>query len=116
MGARVATSSLERAALEMLVRTLASSSTEGTSLLLGGMQVWLINVVGFGLLFWEIDRGGPVARHTLARERLPSADWRFSQDENQDTVREVAASSRSEQLEAGLHRLPLRLAHQLECF
>jgi hypothetical protein len=80
-------------ALGMLVRTLSSPGTEGISLLLGGMQVWVTNVIGFGLLYWEIDRGGPVARHTLARERLLPADWRFSQDENQDTVREVAVGS-----------------------
>jgi uncharacterized membrane protein len=80
-------------ALGMLVRTLGSSGTAGTSLLLGGMQVWLTNVIGFGLLYWEIDRGGPVARHTLARDRLPPADWRFSQDENQGAVREVALGS-----------------------
>ncbi|WP_245603667.1 hypothetical protein [Intrasporangium oryzae] len=80
-------------ALGMLVRTLTSSKAQGTSLLLAGMQVWLTNVIGFGLLFWEIDRGGPVARHTLARERLAPADWRFSQDENQDAVREVATGS-----------------------
>src|SRR6476659_4340190 len=80
-------------ALGMLVRTLTSSDTDATSLLLAGMQVWLTNVIGFGLLFWEIDRGGPVARHTLARDRLRPADWRFSQDENQDNVREVAATS-----------------------
>lgn len=80
-------------ALGMLVATLTSSTTNGTQLLLGGMQVWVTNVIGFGLLFWEVDRGGPVARHTLRRERLPPADWRFSQDENQDTVREVALGS-----------------------
>ena len=80
-------------ALGMLVRTLTSPATEGTALLLGGMQVWVTNVIGFGLLYWELDRGGPVARHTLARDRLPPAEWRFSQDENQDTVREVAVSS-----------------------
>ena len=80
-------------ALGMLVATLTSSTTNGTQLLLGGMQVWVTNVIGFGLLFWEVDRGGPVARHTLRRERLPPADWRFSQDENQDSVREVALGS-----------------------
>jgi hypothetical protein len=80
-------------ALGMLVNTLTSSKAEGTSLLLAGMQVWVTNVIGFGLLFWEVDRGGPVARHTLARNQLPPADWRFSQDENQDAVREVAAGS-----------------------
>jgi len=80
-------------ALGMLVNTLDSSSTDGVALLLGGMQVWVTNVIGFGLLYWEIDRGGPVPRHTVARDRLAMADWRFSQDENRDTVREVAAGS-----------------------
>ncbi|MGO4601323.1 hypothetical protein [Terrabacter sp. 2YAF2] len=80
-------------ALGMLVRALASAKPGGMPLLLAGMQVWLTNVIGFGLLFWELDRGGPVSRHTLARDRLPAADWRFSQDENQDTVIEVAATS-----------------------
>ena len=80
-------------ALGMLVNTLTSSKAQGSALLLAGMQVWVTNVIGFGLLFWEIDRGGPVARHTLARHQLPPADWRFSQDENQDAVREVSAGS-----------------------
>ncbi|WP_374969022.1 hypothetical protein [Terrabacter sp. BE26] len=80
-------------ALAMLVRTLTEANPNGMPLLLAGMQVWLTNVIGFGLLFWELDRGGPVARHTVARDRMPPADWRFSQDENQDTVTEVAATS-----------------------
>jgi hypothetical protein len=80
-------------ALAMLVRALTSSKPDGMPLLLAGMQVWLTNVIGFGLLYWELDRGGPVARHTLARDRMPPADWRFSQDENQDAVVEVASTS-----------------------
>lgn len=80
-------------ALGMLVNTLTSSKAAGSSLLLAGMQVWVTNVIGFGLLYWEMDRGGPVARHTLARNQIAPADWRFSQDENQDAVREVAAGS-----------------------
>ena len=55
--------------------------------------VIVANVIGFGLLFWELDRGGPVARHTQSRNRLAPADWRFSQDENRDTATEVAATS-----------------------
>ncbi|NUR15158.1 MAG: hypothetical protein HOQ13_02465 [Dermatophilaceae bacterium] len=80
-------------ALGMLVASLGSSDAGGTPLLVAGMQVWLTNVIGFGLLFWEVDRGGPVARQTVSRDRLPPADWRFSQDENQDAVQEVAAGS-----------------------
>ena len=81
------------AALGMLIATLVVPSTSGGSLLLAAMQVWLTNVIGFGLLFWELDRGGPVARHELAREEFPAADWRFSQDENGDNVGEVARGS-----------------------
>jgi hypothetical protein len=80
-------------ALARLITTLNKSSTSGTALLVGGMQVWLTNVIGFGLLYWELDGGGPVALHTLRRDRMPPADWRFSQEENSDAVIEVAASS-----------------------
>ncbi|MGN6609030.1 MAG: hypothetical protein ACTHMS_18710 [Jatrophihabitans sp.] len=78
-------------ALVRLVATL--SSTPGTGLLVAAMQVWLTNVIGFALLFWELDRGGPVSRHKQRRDLLPPADWRFSQDENADNVIEVARGS-----------------------
>ena len=80
------------AALGLLIARLVVPGTSGGSLLLGAMQVWITNVIGFGLLFWELDRGGPVARRNLRKE-LPPADWRFSQDENDDAVVEVAAGS-----------------------
>jgi hypothetical protein len=80
-------------ALGMLVSSLTQPATPGGSLLLGAMQVWLTNVIGFALLFWELDRGGPVARRRVRRDELPPADWRFSQDENGDNVSEVAATS-----------------------
>ena len=79
--------------LGLLISSLSSKGTPGGPLLIAGMQVWLTNVIGFALLFWELDRGGPVARGKLARTQLPAADWRFSQDENDDTVTEVAATA-----------------------
>jgi len=75
---------------------LVSQITEGQSkgdLLIAAMQIWLTNVIGFGLLYWELDRGGPVVRREAAREDLPDADWRFSQDENDDAVIEVSRGS-----------------------
>ncbi len=81
------------AALGMLIATLVSPGAAGGSLLVAAMQVWLTNVIGFGLLFWELDRGGSVARRKVRRDELPPADWRFSQDENDDAVVEVAVSS-----------------------
>lgn len=42
---------------------------------------------------WELDRGGPVARKQWDRHELPPADFRFPQDEDQDTSEEVAEQS-----------------------
>ena len=79
-------------ALGMLVSELTGRES-GTHLLVAAMQIWLTNVIGFGLLYWELDRGGPVVRREAQREDLPDADWRFSQDENDDAVIEVSRGS-----------------------
>jgi len=80
-------------ALGILVAQLLTPSPTAPSLLVAAMQVWLTNVIGFGLLYWELDRGGPVARRIEDRSALPPADWRFSQDENHDAITEVARGS-----------------------
>jgi hypothetical protein len=82
-------------ALGMLVHSISRSDASGGPLLVAAMQVWLTNVIGFALLYWELDRGGPVARALRPRDRLDPADWRFSQDENADAVTEVAATASS---------------------
>ncbi|SOD70278.1 hypothetical protein SAMN05892883_4420 [Jatrophihabitans sp. GAS493] len=80
-------------ALGLLVDHLTQHNAKGGSLLVAGLQVWATNVIAFGLLFWNIDRGGPVARSKLPRDKLPLADFRFSHDEDHDAVVEVAAGS-----------------------
>jgi hypothetical protein len=81
-------------ALVLLLLKLASPDLpKGAGLLLAALQVWGTNVIVFGLIFWELDRGGPVARSNTKRELLDSADFRFSHDENHDTVTEVARDS-----------------------
>lgn len=81
-------------ALALLIHDLvAGSADSGQALLLGALQVWLTNVIAFGLVYWELDRGGPVKRTQAGRADLPLADFRFSQDENDDAVEEVAAGS-----------------------
>jgi hypothetical protein len=82
-------------ALAMLVQSISSDGASGGPLLVAAMQVWLTNVIGFALLYWELDRGGPVARARQPRDELNPADWRFSQDENADAVEEVAATASS---------------------
>jgi len=79
------------AAFVTLVHALVSGHAHsGSTLLLAALQVWLVNIIGFALLYWELDRGGPVPRSTADRKKLPAADWRFSQDENDDASDEVA--------------------------
>lgn len=67
----------------ILIATLVSESGNaltGRELLLTGGTVWLANAVAFGLVFWELDCGGPVARALSSAPRRP--DFQFPQDEN----------------------------------
>ena len=55
--------------------------------------MWVTNVIAYGLIYWELDRGGPVPRTQRPREDLPPADFRFPQDEDHDAIVEVARGS-----------------------
>lgn len=77
----------------LLHRLVSTDDSRAVELLIAAGQVWLTNVIVYGLAFWELDRGGPVARTHLSRDRLPRADFRFPQDEDHDTVDEVQAGS-----------------------
>jgi uncharacterized membrane protein len=46
------------------------------TLLASGALVWMGNALIFGLLYWELDGGGPIARH---RRERPFPDFAFSQ-------------------------------------
>ena len=81
-------------AFAFLVHELVSGRThQGSLLLLAAFQIWLTGIISFALIFWELDRGGPVIRSMTARSDLPPADFRFPQDEDADTVTEVARRS-----------------------
>lgn len=41
---------------------LTGGKTDGTQLILSAIQIWLTNVLIFGLWYWELDRGGPGRR------------------------------------------------------
>jgi uncharacterized membrane protein len=82
------------AVLVLLVgRLVDGKAPNGKQLLLAALQVWLTNVIAYGLAYWELDRGGPVMRTQRDRDKLPPADFRFSQDENDDAITEVARGS-----------------------
>jgi hypothetical protein len=54
---------------------------DGRPLIIAGIVLWVTNVLLFGLWYWELDRGGPVAR-ALDQEDLP--DFLFPQMANPD--------------------------------
>lgn len=66
----------------LVVSLLARSGGHitGRQLLFSGGVVWFTDVVAFGLAFWELDCGGPVARALTTTPRKP--DFQFPQDEN----------------------------------
>lgn len=81
-------------ALLALIRDLLSTGLEDASgILLTALQVWATNVIAYAIVFWEIDRGGPVVRRREPRGELPRASFRFPQDEDHDAVDEVAIGS-----------------------
>ncbi|SEP01514.1 hypothetical protein SAMN05216267_107016 [Actinacidiphila rubida] len=81
-------------ALGILIHDLVYAGVkDGRALLVAALQVWLTNIIVFGLAYWELDRGGPVMRTQARRADLPLADFRFPQDEDDDAVQEVADGS-----------------------
>ena len=70
----------DAAAVAVLLAALASSSAGSLSageLLAHGSVVWLTNIITFGLLFWQLDEGGPRVRAERGRR---DPDFQFPQD------------------------------------
>lgn len=78
-------------ALVQLIAALLNTEEDADgTLLLAAAQVWVTHAITFALLYWELDRGGPVVRALAKREEIPRADLRFPQDTDPDAVSEVA--------------------------
>jgi hypothetical protein len=71
----------------LVASLVAPSGTHitGRQLLFSGAVVWSTDAVAFGLAFWELDCGGPVARALATGPRKP--DFQFPQDENVQLAR-----------------------------
>jgi uncharacterized membrane protein len=73
------------ASIELLVHLLLSGAKAQASLLLrAGVHMWCMNVLVFGLWFWQLDGGGPLERR-LEHRRDP--DFLFPQQ----TIGEAAS-------------------------
>jgi len=67
----------------VIVSQLVQGSGDATSVLLTALQVWITDVIAFGLIYWELDRSGPFARR-MGSEDLPP-DFRFPQEDSGPT-------------------------------
>ena len=70
-------------ALLVLVLGLVTTSTSdlgGGELLLTGFAIYMADVIVFGLIFWELEAGGPAARRGEDERR--AVDFRFPQDDD----------------------------------
>lgn len=81
------------ALVQLVQQLVTAAASDGPTLLIAALQVWITNVIVFALMYWELDRGGPVNRTSATRHDLPPADFRFPQDEDHDAVVEVARRS-----------------------
>jgi hypothetical protein len=57
-------------------RLLHGSHTAGRPLVLAGVEIWITNVLLFAVWYWELDRGGPLARREVS---LRPPDFLFPQ-------------------------------------
>lgn len=83
----------EVALIQLVTELVTAKKDDGPTLLLAALQVAVMGVISYALVFWELDRGGPVTRRHAPRSDLPRADFRFPQDEDHDAVDEVAVQS-----------------------
>lgn len=61
---------------------LLDGKAKGASVLLTALQVWVSSIIAFALVYWELDRGGPVARRNEQLWKTAEVDFRFPQNED----------------------------------
>jgi uncharacterized membrane protein len=59
---------------------LVQGNSDAPAVLLTALQVWLTDVIAFGLIYWELDRSGPFARRMTTTDAV--ADFRFPQEDD----------------------------------
>jgi hypothetical protein len=63
----------------LLIRELINDEANGPSVLLVALAVWITNVIALAIVFWELDKGGPVARRVLGVNDDAPQDFLFPQ-------------------------------------
>jgi hypothetical protein len=66
----------------LTIDQLLDGRAKGAAVLLTALQVWVSSIIAFGLVYWELDRGGPVARRQPQLWQSSRPDLRFPQDDD----------------------------------
>ncbi|MBC7594858.1 MAG: DUF1345 domain-containing protein [Kineosporiaceae bacterium] len=66
----------------LTITQLLNGHARGSAVLLTSLQVWVSSIIAFGLVYWELDRGGPIARRHLWD--TTEADFRFPQTDGKN--------------------------------
>ncbi|MGV8881168.1 MAG: DUF1345 domain-containing protein [Rhodoglobus sp.] len=69
-----------------IVFELVDGRADGPIILLTALKVWLANVIVFALMYWQLDKGGPVRRRIEGNADKARQDFRFPQQDNPDNV------------------------------
>jgi hypothetical protein len=76
--------------LGVLVASLVTTSSDalgGGQLLFTAAAIWIVNVIVFGVCYWDVDDGGPFERARSGHERR-APDIQFPQDEKPELASE----------------------------
>ena len=63
----------------LIIGELVNGVAKGPTILLTTFGVWGTNVIAFSLVYWELDKGGPIARRVEGVNDHARQDFRFPQ-------------------------------------
>jgi uncharacterized membrane protein len=82
IGFAVGLASVNQVYIVLIVRELVTGVANGPTILLTAFGVWGTTVVAYSLIYWELDKGGPVARRVDGLRDEARQDFRFPQQED----------------------------------
>lgn len=86
VGFAIGLAAINQVYIVLIIRELVKGEANGPGVLLTAGGVWITNVVAFALVYWEIDKGGPVARRLEGLKDHAQQDFRFPQQDNTSGV------------------------------
>ena len=67
-------------AMVQAILRLVDNTADGPGVLVAMLQIWVTDVIAFGMIYWELDRGGSVARR-MRHDPDKVWDFRFPQED-----------------------------------